>query len=123
MRMNGTQDPFHEYPCWSKESWIYEYEMHNAAVKQLVPQHNLLVFKTGEGWERLCEFLDKPVPETPFPHLNIGGAAGNLVDQVAEFETLKKIKSEVISSVVFLSASVIGITSIATTYSKIRFRI
>jgi hypothetical protein len=24
----------------------------------------------GEGWERLCEFLDKPVPDVPYPNLN-----------------------------------------------------
>ncbi len=26
----------------------------------------------GEGWERLCEFLDVPVPDVPFPHENVG---------------------------------------------------
>jgi len=24
----------------------------------------------GEGWEKLCPFLDKPVPDVPFPKLN-----------------------------------------------------
>ena len=24
----------------------------------------------GEGWEKLCPFLDVPVPEVPFPHAN-----------------------------------------------------
>lgn len=24
----------------------------------------------GEGWEKLCEFLDKPIPDQPFPHAN-----------------------------------------------------
>ena len=23
-----------------------------------------------DGWEPLCKFLDKPVPETPFPKVN-----------------------------------------------------
>ena len=26
----------------------------------------------GEGWEKLCNFLNKPVPSVPFPHLNKG---------------------------------------------------
>jgi Sulfotransferase domain len=24
----------------------------------------------GEGWEKLCRFLDKPIPSIPFPHRN-----------------------------------------------------
>lgn len=24
----------------------------------------------GDGWEKLCTFLDKPVPQTPFPSIN-----------------------------------------------------
>jgi sulfotransferase family protein len=24
----------------------------------------------SDGWEPLCGFLDSPVPEIPFPHLN-----------------------------------------------------
>lgn len=26
----------------------------------------------GDGWEKLCPFLDKPMPDRPFPHKNIG---------------------------------------------------
>ena len=29
------------------------------------------IFK-NEGWKKLCEFLDKPIPTQPFPHKNIG---------------------------------------------------
>ncbi len=35
-----------------------------------VPSDRLLVWSVAEGWEPLCEFLELPVPETPFPHLN-----------------------------------------------------
>lgn len=30
----------------------------------------LLTYEVGEGWERLCAFLGRPVPEVPFPHAN-----------------------------------------------------
>lgn len=30
----------------------------------------LLVFDVKQGWEPLCTFLDKPVPDTEFPRLN-----------------------------------------------------
>jgi len=26
----------------------------------------------GDDWEKLCKFLDKPIPDKPFPHKNIG---------------------------------------------------
>ena len=26
----------------------------------------------GDGWDKLCNFLDKPIPNKPFPHKNIG---------------------------------------------------
>jgi sulfotransferase family protein len=35
-----------------------------------VPRERLLVWSVTDGWEPLCEFLEVPVPEMPFPHLN-----------------------------------------------------
>lgn len=34
----------------------------------------ILVFDvfSGDGWEKLCNFLDRPIPNRPFPHKNIG---------------------------------------------------
>ncbi|MFX0063906.1 MAG: sulfotransferase family protein [Candidatus Hermodarchaeota archaeon] len=39
-------------------------------VKAAVPPENLLVFNVQEGWEPLCNFLNVPIPNKPFPHLN-----------------------------------------------------
>lgn len=47
------------------------YEKHMETVKSLVPAEKLLVFNPKEGWEPLCRFLGKDVPEgKPFPKLN-----------------------------------------------------
>jgi len=46
------------------------FEEHNAAVKSELPPERLLVFEVKEGWEPLCAFLGKPVPDEPFPHVN-----------------------------------------------------
>jgi hypothetical protein len=35
-----------------------------------LPPERLLVFELGDGWEPLCRFLGKPVPEIPFPQTN-----------------------------------------------------
>ena len=42
----------------------------NEEVKQAVPADRLLVFEPKQGWEPLCRFLGKPVPDQPFPHVN-----------------------------------------------------
>ena len=46
------------------------FRKHNQEVQAAVPSDQLLVFEVKEGWEKLCKFLGKPVPKTPFPHKN-----------------------------------------------------
>ena len=47
-------------------------------IRGLVPKERLLEWAVEDGWEPLCEFLDKPVPNEPFPHVNTGaGWAGH----------------------------------------------
>ncbi|RMF93048.1 MAG: sulfotransferase family protein [Nitrospinota bacterium] len=49
---------------------IAVYERHKAEVQQVVPADRLLVYQVSEGWEPLCRFLNRPLPEAPFPRLN-----------------------------------------------------
>lgn len=56
----------------SEADHIAEFERHNAEVQAHVPADRLLVFDVRDGWEPLCEFLDVPVPDEPFPNLNSG---------------------------------------------------
>jgi len=46
------------------------YQRHNAAVREAIAPDRLLVFEVAEGWEKLCSFLDRPIPEEDFPRLN-----------------------------------------------------
>lgn len=39
-------------------------------IRELVPPERRLEYKFGDGWEPLCEFLGKEVPDVPFPRLN-----------------------------------------------------
>ncbi len=39
---------------------------HYAQIRSLVPKERLLEFRVEEGWEPLCRFLEKPVPQGPF---------------------------------------------------------
>ena len=43
---------------------------HNETVRRTIPADRLLEYEVGEGWDRLCAFLDVPVPEQEFPRLN-----------------------------------------------------
>ncbi len=49
---------------------IEVYRRHNAEVRATVPADRLLVYQVSQGWQPLCEFLQLPVPDQAFPHLN-----------------------------------------------------
>jgi Sulfotransferase domain len=53
-----------------KDVAINFFERHNQKVKDTIPPEKLLVFDVKEGWEPLCNFLNMPVPDHPFPNLN-----------------------------------------------------
>ena len=46
------------------------YERHNQEVIDTVPADKLLVYRPGDGWEPLCGFLQKTVPDTDYPKVN-----------------------------------------------------
>jgi len=46
------------------------FEEHNRDVIDAIPASRLLVYRPGDGWEPICRFLDVPVPDADFPHLN-----------------------------------------------------
>lgn len=53
-----------------KEFAIQRYEKWNEEVKATIPADKLLVFEVAQGWEPLCKFLGKPIPDVPFPNVN-----------------------------------------------------
>lgn len=53
-----------------RDGLIRGFEAHIERVRSVIPAEQLLVFQVKEGWEPLCEFLDKPVPEESFPRTN-----------------------------------------------------
>ena len=53
-----------------KREAVEVFNSHVAEVKRFVPPDRLLVFDVKDGWAPLCTFLDKPIPDTPFPNVN-----------------------------------------------------
>ena len=43
---------------------------HEERVRRTIPRDRLLVYEVVQGWEPLCEFLGKPVPDQAFPRTN-----------------------------------------------------
>lgn len=46
------------------------YERHYREIQEIVPPDQLLMYNLSDGWEPLCRFLGKPVPDVSFPNLN-----------------------------------------------------
>lgn len=77
------RNPSHEWiygrgkglPKDDKENTLNVYTRHNEEVIEYFkdrPQDLLVVdFTTGDGWEQLCTFLGKSIPEEPFPQTNV----------------------------------------------------
>jgi|10_taG_2_1085330.scaffolds.fasta_scaffold08191_8 hypothetical protein len=57
------------------EKFVERYNKHNQEVREYFKDRSDLLevcFEKGEGWKKICNFLEKPVPDFPFPHANRG---------------------------------------------------
>ncbi|XP_039272127.1 uncharacterized protein LOC120346451 isoform X1 [Styela clava] len=46
------------------------YRDHNNSILTRAPKDQLLLFSLSDGWGPMCDFLEKPIPNFPFPHRN-----------------------------------------------------
>lgn len=53
-----------------KQEVIRRYNAINEETLNYIPKDRSLVYSIKTGWEPLCEFLNVPVPSTPFPRSN-----------------------------------------------------
>ena len=69
--------------------YLYRWKLrlHNERVRAVVPKDQLLEFEIGDGWESLCKFLGKEVPQMAYPHAN-----KNAGDFEEEFRKQRKQK-------------------------------
>ena len=58
-----------------------------------------------EGWEPLCKFLGKEIPEQPFPRKNVGGTI--LADFFVEHPLAIQMKKEMTNNFFILSVVVV----------------
>lgn len=80
----------------NEEVYLKRYRRHYAEVREYFkdrPEDILVMdFKNGDGWEKLCGFLDKPIPKKPFPHSNKGKHNYTFKDKVVN--TLRGLTPE-----------------------------
>jgi len=53
-----------------RELVIAAFNAHVARVKRAFDPDRLFVFEAKDGWDPLCQFLQVPVPNEPYPHIN-----------------------------------------------------
>ena len=53
-----------------REFAIAKFNANIEEVKRTIPAERLLIHEAKDGWESLCAFLGKPVPDTPYPRTN-----------------------------------------------------
>ena len=71
------------------ESMKDKYEAQIRRVKEVVPEDRLLVWNIKEGWEPLCKFLNRPVPNVPIPvSAFLIVKALHLLSTIIELETM-----------------------------------
>lgn len=74
---SSLMDGFFEGRRHDRDYMIDRFNSWNEEVKATVPADRLLVFEAVQGWEPLCEFLDVPVPDEPFPRSNAADSFQN----------------------------------------------
>jgi len=80
------------------------YRQHNNFVLQNAPKDKLLIWKLGDGWKPICEFLELPIPNKPFPHSNKNASLWD--DLSSENSTIKRARAE---GLVCFSALTVGL--------------
>eukprot|EP00927_Polykrikos_kofoidii_P077974 TRINITY_DN74855_c0_g1_i1.p1 TRINITY_DN74855_c0_g1~~TRINITY_DN74855_c0_g1_i1.p1 ORF type:complete len:264 (-),score=47.37 TRINITY_DN74855_c0_g1_i1:46-837(-) len=65
---------FGERSARDRDNAVEIVEAWNERVKKVVPKDKLLVYDVSQGWEPLCRFLGKPVPDEPFPKEDMHGS-------------------------------------------------
>ncbi len=75
------------FPNVTAEQLVERYESHNREVRDYFRERpdDLLVvdWESGDGWEVLCNFLGREVPNEPFPHANKGSYGNKPVRRTA----------------------------------------
>jgi hypothetical protein len=103
-------------PAAAKARSKEQYLKHYALVRSITPKERLLEFQLSDGWEPLCKFLDKPVPDVPFPHVNDSKSNSKSFEELA----MMAIKRILTNAAVAVTA--VGVPTVALYVAWSRWR-
>jgi len=81
-------------PVGNESHYLQRYLRHNDEVKTFFHgKENFLLMDItkGDGWESLCPFLGKEIPDTPFPYEN--GRRNVIPEQISHLKTFEQTES------------------------------
>jgi hypothetical protein len=81
---------------------------HYARIRNAAPKDRLLEYKLGSGWEPLCKFLGKPVPDAESPKLN----ESELILEMADAVDTKCLERSLVNSMLALLAVIITVFTV-----------
>ncbi|XP_002124445.2 uncharacterized protein LOC100186284 [Ciona intestinalis] len=77
------------------KKWKSAYRRHVAYVKSVVPKDQLLIYNIKQGWDPICEFLEKKIPDQPFPVENKAGSKTSIAERmINDSSVVKQIEFE-----------------------------
>ncbi|MCJ1250921.1 hypothetical protein MMC30_008149 [Trapelia coarctata] len=76
-----------------KENALRTYKRMHQEVRDIAPKEKLLEYKLGDGWEPLCKFLNKDVPDEPFPFINESHEFQQRVDLIEKQSAIRAAKN------------------------------
>ncbi|PYI06998.1 hypothetical protein BO78DRAFT_469493 [Aspergillus sclerotiicarbonarius CBS 121057] len=85
------------------------YREHGWMVRGMVPRERLLEWNVEDGWEPLCEFLGKEVPEEPFPRSNDPAAFRENVQSQVRPRVKQALTNCALAAGVVVTAVVLGV--------------
>ena len=90
------------------------YRKHYALIRSLATKGRVLEFKLADGWRPLCEILDKPIPNVPFPHEN------DTARNTQSFKELLQLGLKNILRNAVVLATVVGVPSFALYWLRVK---
>jgi hypothetical protein len=76
-------------------------------IREVVPPERRLEYRLGQGWEPLCEFLGKEIPDVPFP--NVNDKAEHVARKLEEFKKILKVCFTVLRPWIFGFFAIVAI--------------
>ncbi|KAK4494804.1 hypothetical protein PRZ48_014160 [Zasmidium cellare] len=80
----------------NRQKLLKAYHRHNEHIRQVVPKGRLLEWEPRDGWQPLCEFLGKDVPDEPFPYANKGDDVAKGVIKAARYRIVRWVLGKMV---------------------------